>query len=233
MTCCVDADSCSSLVLVKRHEKPGKNELPSTLLASPAQRNHVVVHLRKDFDGGGEKRRKVKRKKHDKENERPRELDDSAQVVLSRLEQHVIANKIFRGEYYAVLLTHPLTGKKTDSTVCYTKNPLYELYIHNNRLVSDRLTSVAAPWWELDCVLGPFTSSQSALVCCQRWVTGSRGKLRKREKAPALREFYNVELYSRSLSAEKSFTQHLRDLDFNEKTIRTYTKMLDKRRQDR
>jgi hypothetical protein len=85
---------------------------------------------------------------------------------------------------------------KTDSHVGYSTNPLLDLFCHNQRLFVDRNTCMAAPHWMLDIVLGPFASKEQAVECGRGWVSRTRGKEPKREKAPFLASIYDVDMYS-------------------------------------
>jgi hypothetical protein len=207
MHCFVEVE-ISTICLVRRYTEESV-DLPSSV-AKPGKR-HVVVHMRRQCTP---KRKRVKAKQQQQ------------RLILRPQEQHQLRGTLFRGDYYSFLMTHPLKGKKTDSTVCYTKNPLYELYLHNERLISNRLTSVAAPFWVLECVLGPFASAERARECCNKWVQGSRGKVRKRKKAPELADGEGVNLYTRDAKMDKSFLDYLKECQFEQSAVEAYERLL-------
>ncbi len=116
--------------------------------------------------------------------------------------------RIFEGDYYTFLMSHGVSSK-TDSYVGYTTNPLRDVYLHNERRISDRNTAAAAGNWELDVVLGPFACKALAVDCGNAWVHGTRGKLPKRKKAPFLSKAYNVNMYDCRKRLHEPFDTYL------------------------
>lgn len=116
-------------------------------------------------------------------------------IRVDAQEKSVLTMSLYKGRYFIYLMSHSVQSK-IDSCVGYTTNPLVELFCHNNRMRSDRNTCMAAPHWMLDIVLGPFPSKEHAIACGQNWVSRTRGKDSKREKAVFLASLYNVDMYS-------------------------------------
>lgn len=110
----------------------------------------------------------------------------------------------YRGDYYLSLMSHNVSSK-TDSHVSFTKNPVRDVFLHNERRIQDRNTCVAAPHWQLDIVMGPFVCRGEALDCGHAWVRGTRGKTAKRNKAPVLASLYNKPLYDWRQPLQESF----------------------------
>lgn len=116
-------------------------------------------------------------------------------IVVSKSILCTLEDRLFRGNYYTFLMTHPLHGKKTSANVGYSTNPAYDVYLHNHLLTNDRTTSAAAPHWILDMVLGPFVSVEVAIECSNDLVSNTRGMTSKRKRASLLSRIYNVPLY--------------------------------------
>lgn len=116
-------------------------------------------------------------------------------IVVSKSILCILENRLFTGNYYTFLMTHPLRGEKTSANVGYSTNPAYDVYLHNHLLTNDRTTSPAAPHWILDMVLGPFISVEVAIECSKELVSNSRGMTSKRKRASLLSRIYNVPLY--------------------------------------
>jgi len=116
-------------------------------------------------------------------------------IVVSKSILCTLENRLFTGNHYSFLMTHPLYGKKTSANVGYSTNPAHDVYLHNHLLTNDRTTSAAAPHWILDMVLGPFISVERAVECSKDWVNNSRGMTSKRKRASLLSRIYNVPLY--------------------------------------
>jgi hypothetical protein len=122
----------------------------------------------------------------------------------------LLTGQQYRGKYYAFLMTHSLSGKKTHTGVGYTTNPIHELVLHNTMRANDRTTNAAAPHWVLDVALGVFSCAQKARQCCEQWVNGSRGKENKRRKAPLLSEENQVDMYTSELPPTKPLAEELK-----------------------
>lgn len=133
-------------------------------------------------------------------------------IVVPKFILCILQNRMYDGIYYTFLMTHSLIGKKTDTNIGYSTNPIYDIYLHNNQLINDRTTNAAAPFWVLDMVLGPFTSFNKAFVCSKEWVSGTRGKVSKRKKAHFLNNDYDVNLYSSEIRPKKPFLEYLKDI---------------------
>ena len=122
-------------------------------------------------------------------------------IAVNALEKSELTLTPYKGRYFIYLMSHSVVSK-TDSHVGYTTNPLVDLFCHNHRLFVDRNTCMAAPHWMLDIVLGPFASKEQAIECGRTWVSRTRGKEPKREKAPLLARIYNVDMYSFRVTAQ-------------------------------
>lgn len=125
---------------------------------------------------------------------------------------NMLRGKLFGGgRYYAFLFTHSLRGKKTDTFIGCGTNPMHELWLRNNQLSNDRATNSAAPYWTVSRVLGPFNCFEKAVACTQDWVSGTRGKVSKCNKAEFLARIYDVDLYtSEKRDDESPFGDYLR-----------------------
>lgn len=113
------------------------------------------------------------------------------------------------GDYYVFLMSHPLKGLKTETNIGYSKDPIHSLYLHNHGLVYDKVTAVAAPFWRLDNVLGPFSGKALAMKCAEQWVAKTRGTPSKQRRAKELAQFYAVNLYSAERRLTQSFISYL------------------------
>jgi len=111
-------------------------------------------------------------------------------VELNNMEHCHLHSKTYTGEYFVFLMSHSISGR-TDSSVGYTTNPLREVCLRNQRHFCEGDAT-----WLLDIVLGPFSCMEIARDCGFSWVTGTRGKIPKREKAPYLSSAYCVAIYS-------------------------------------
>lgn len=140
------------------------------------------------------------------------EPDTAAAIaVISKKVLTTLQGKVFTGNHYVFLMTHPLQGKKTSAHVGYSTNPMYDVYLHNTLAIPDRTTSAAAPHWILDMVLGPFISAEIAIECSKELVSHTRGKDSKRKKAILLSRIYNVPLYSASIKPSVALKEYLRE----------------------
>lgn len=115
-------------------------------------------------------------------------------IYLCAFEHAVLEHREYEGEFFIFLMSHAMSSK-TDSYVGYTRNPIRDVIRHNDKTIPDRNTSMAAPYWNLDIVLGPFVCKEHAIDCARSWVSGTRGKIAKRKKAPFLSSAYNVPMY--------------------------------------
>lgn len=112
------------------------------------------------------------------------------------------------GQWYTYLMTHNISSK-TDSCVNYTTNPLLDVCLYNERIISDRNTAAAAGHWYLEMVLGPHPSEEAARRCGEAWVDGTRGKLPKRKKGPFLAQAYNVSVFDCRVRLREPFESYL------------------------
>lgn len=138
------------------------------------------------------------------------EDEEKTTMVISNEILCALQNRLFRGIYYSFLMTHSLQGKKTSANIGYGTNPMLDVYLHNHLKTNDRTTSAAAPYWVLDMALGPFITKESAIGCCEEWVSGTRGKESKRKKASLLKILYNTTLYDATRTIKGSFRDYLR-----------------------
>jgi len=129
-------------------------------------------------------------------------------VTLDALQLCQMHGVNYMGDHFVFLMSHSISSK-TDSYVAHTRNPLRDVYLHNTRRLPDRNTCVAAPYWELDCVLGPFNSVAVAKDCGRMLVHGTRGKVPKRKKSPFLSQGFNVPLFDKSQRFKHSFPHYL------------------------
>lgn len=151
-------------------------------------------------------------------------------VTLSALHHSVMTNTAFRGVYWAFLMSHNLKGKKKDTNIGVSKNPIFSVMAHNNQalinhgdnarlprsvfpVIYDKDTASAAPHWKLDTAIGPFLCKQEAIGCCHRWVRKTRGTDSKRSRAPELVELYGNKLYSSQIPINQPLESHLLHLN--------------------
>lgn len=160
--------------------------------------------------------------------------DDENTVLLSSLHYSVLTDTLFKGVYYAFLMSHTLTGKKKDTNIGVSKNPIFSVMAHNNQalvnnnnqqpksnikkredfpVIYDKDTASAAPSWKLDTVIGPFLRRKEAISCCHQWVKKTRGTTSKREKAPILAKHYGSDLYSSQVNITKPLDRYLHDIN--------------------
>lgn len=140
-----------------------------------------------------------------------REVTPPGHTRVSARTYREMRRQPYRGDYYLSLMSHNVSSK-TDSHVSFTKNPVRDIFLHNERLIPGpeaRNTCVAAPHWQLDIVIGPFVCRGEALDCGHAWVRGTRGKKAKRKKAPVLAALYNKPLYDWRQQLPGSFTAFL------------------------
>lgn len=117
----------------------------------------------------------------------------------------------YKGRYFVYLMSHSVVSK-TDSHVGYSTNPIIDIICHNHRIaapVVDRNTCMAAPFWVLDIVLGPFASLAEAIECARIWVNRTRGKEPKREKGEYLASVFDVDMYSYRVLSEQPLEERL------------------------
>ena len=151
-------------------------------------------------------------------------------VELSTLLYCRLTNKKFRGTHYAFLMSHTMSGKKKDTNIGVSRNPIYSVMAHNNQayinsggnndgdksffpVIFDKDTASAAPNWRLHIALGPFYTKNQAVECCHRWVKKTRGTRSKCDKAPVLARQQLVDMYSSQISIEGSFDDYLRRIN--------------------
>lgn len=147
-------------------------------------------------------------------------------VTLSALHHAVLTNTTFRGVYYAFLMSHALKGKKKNTNVGASKNPIFSVIAHNNQafvnrpanrhlskaafpVIYDKDTASAAPHWKLDRVIGPFIRKEEAIECCHGWVKKTRGTDSKHKRAPELTTHYATNLYSSQVPLRQPLEKHL------------------------
>jgi hypothetical protein len=147
-------------------------------------------------------------------------------VTLSTLHHAILTNTTFRGVYYAFLMSHALKGKKKNTNVGASKNPIFSVIAHNNQafvnrpanrhlskaafpVIYDKDTASAAPHWKLDRVIGPFIRKEEAIECCHGWVKKTRGTDSKHKRAPELTTHYATNLYSSQVPLRQPLEKHL------------------------
>lgn len=151
-------------------------------------------------------------------------------VVLSQLHHSVLTGRRFVGTYYAFLMSHTLTGKKKDTNIGVSKNPVFSVIAHNNQakvttpdgisatstgdvysfpVIYDKDTASAAPFWRLNTVLGPFFTKHAAEECCHEWVKKTRGTVSKQQKAPRLARMFDCDLYTTQVSINMPIERYL------------------------
>jgi hypothetical protein len=127
---------------------------------------------------------------------------EEAEAELSAQHVATLHGESYAGEHFVYLMTHSVPAK-IHSFVGFTTNPLTELFLHNRRRSVDRNTCSAAPHWELDIVLGPFVCRELAIDCGHALVTQTRGKEKRREKAPVLSHDYNAGIYTYRVKSDE------------------------------
>ena len=120
---------------------------------------------------------------------------ESGITVIEKKSYCLLSDRPYDGDYYVLFMTHPLDGKKTDTNISYSTDPIYEIFLHNNLLMNDRSTSAAAPFWGADAILGPFTSLRRSIKCSEGVVEHTRGDTSKRNKCIELHRDFDVNLY--------------------------------------
>jgi len=135
-------------------------------------------------------------------------------ILVSELIKSILLDDIFTGIYYVFLMSHSLKGMKKNTNITYGTNPILTLLLHNSNKNYDKETSAAAPFWELDIVMGPFLFLKKAIECCDEWVNGTRGKKSKRNRAiNILSSKYNVPIYSSQIKLPYSLHDYLNHID--------------------
>lgn len=137
-------------------------------------------------------------------------LPNQGIIVVPKTIMAVLEDKLYKGNQYTFLITHPLHGKKTSAHVGHSTNPALDVYLHNHLKTNDRTTSAAAPHWRLDMVMGPFLSHEQATECSKEWVNNTRGMDSKRKRALLLSRMYGVPLYSASAKPKVPVKEYLR-----------------------
>ncbi len=128
------------------------------------------------------------------------ERESGVMVISGRLLAQ-LENRVFHGDYYAFLMTHALQGKKTNTHIGHSTNPIMEIHRRNTRQGSDSSTNACAPHWRAEVFMGPFHCLQKVIRCCEDWVDGTRGKKSKCAKARILARIYNVQIYAHDVPA--------------------------------
>ena len=130
------------------------------------------------------------------EGEEEEEEEEEEDIInIDHLEHTQLQQTVSTGRYFVFLMSHSINSK-TNSFVGYSVNPIKDVCLLNMKGIVDRNTSMAAPFWCLDIVLGPFTCLEVAMECGRCWVSGTRGKEAKWDKAPSLSSKFNVGLYT-------------------------------------
>ena len=147
-------------------------------------------------------------------------------VTISVLHRAVMTNTAFRGVYWAFLMSHNLDGKKKDTNIGVSKNPIFSVMAHNNQalihhgnnaqlprsvfpVIYDKDTASAAPDWKLDTVIGTFFTKKEAIDSCYHWVRKTRGTDSKRTKGHDLSQHYGNSLYSSQIPINRPLESRL------------------------
>lgn len=147
-------------------------------------------------------------------------------VTLSVLHHAVMTNTAFRGVYWAFMMSHNLQGKKKDTNIGVSKNPIFSVMAHNNQalihqgnnaqlprsefpVIYDKDTASAAPHWKMDTAIGLFLSRAEAIDCGNRWVRKTRGTDSKRDRALELVQFYGNMRYSSQIPINQPLESRL------------------------
>ena len=137
---------------------------------------------------------------------------ESGITVIDKKSYCLLSNQPYNGSYYVLLMTHPLNGKKSNTNISYSTDPIHEIFLHNNLLANDRGTSVAAPFWGADAILGPFCSLGKTVSCSKELVDNTRGITSKRNKTIELHETNNVNLYLSRVHDIVPYKEFIRDV---------------------
>lgn len=145
-------------------------------------------------------------------------------IPLGTLHHCLLTGNVFKGCYYAFLMSHTMPRKKKDTNIGVSKNPIFSVMAHNNQafvnstthtdkeyfpVIYDKDTAAAAPNWRLHMALGPFLKRGEAIDCCHRWVEFTRGTRSKCDKAPILARHYQCDLYSLQIPLNESLDSYL------------------------
>lgn len=130
-------------------------------------------------------------------------------MVIEKAFKCLLTREVFDGTYYAILMTQPSKEKKTMAYICYSTNPIEELYYHNNLMANNKTTSAAAPHWILDKVLGVFFCLEKAIHCTEKLAYKTRGAKSKRNRADLLSDKLNVNLYSDDIELDIPIKNYL------------------------
>lgn len=146
-------------------------------------------------------------------------------VVLSALQHSVLTGKRFKGTYFAFLMSHTLSGKKKDTNIGVSRNPIFSVIAHNNQarqhmmppgaspfqfpIIYDKDTASAAPYWRLNTVLGPFYTKRAAEQCGHEWVKDTRGTISKQNKARKLASSLHCSMYSAQVPIDVPIERYL------------------------
>lgn len=152
-----------------------------------------------------------------------------------------MSNGAFLGVYYAFLMVHARKGKKKDTNVGVSQNPIFAVIAHNNQayvprgtdavkggatnrrhetrldnrifpVIYDKDTASAAPHWKLDMAIGPMTNAE-AIETCHNWVVKTRGTDSKRKRGIELAHEKHRNLYSSQIPINRPLEQHLLHLN--------------------
>ncbi len=116
-----------------------------------------------------------------------------AEVSLSQMEQCVVDDADYTGEYFTILITHT-DPARTNAYVGYTGNPFLDIYRYNAKHADDGDDETDR--YRLAVVIGPHVCKSAAQDLGLSWVTYTRGADSKFEKSEWLSQAYNRPLYS-------------------------------------
>jgi hypothetical protein len=125
---------------------------------------------------------------------------ESGITVIDKESFCLLTGRPFDGNYYILLMTHPLPDKKTDTNISFGNDPIHEIFLHNNLLANDRSTGSVAPYWGADAIIGPIVTFNKAKKCSKEMVFETRGKIPKRNKSIEIHRKYNLNLYLANLN---------------------------------
>lgn len=149
--------------------------------------------------------------------------DNENTVALSTMHYCLLNESKFEGTYYAFLMT-TLVGKKKDTNIGVSRNPIFSVIAHNNQarqnndpnadvysfpVIYDKDTACAAPHWRLNTILGPFFTKRAAENCCHAWVDGTRGIVSKENRAFDLALENEYTMYSHKIQIKEPIVRYL------------------------
>lgn len=101
----------------------------------------------------------------------------------------------FKYGYFAFMMVKIVEGsvKKNDAIICYSQNPFYSVFNHNN--FPKRKRKVNNDKWKLSIILGPFLLKNNCINCCKDWLKKTRGINSKKNRAKKLKLNYGTDIY--------------------------------------